>query len=30
MGSVNDLTSSAGLNSMGVITGKAAIPPGRG
>ena len=29
MGSINDMTSSAGINSMGVNTGKAAIPAGR-
>jgi hypothetical protein len=30
MGSINDMTSSAGINSMGVHTGKAALPAGRG
>lgn len=30
MGSINDMTSSAGINSMGLNTGKAVIPAGRG
>lgn len=29
MGSINDMTSSAGINSIGINTGKAAIPIGR-
>jgi hypothetical protein len=30
MGSINDMTSSVGINSIGINTGKAAIPAGRG